>query len=83
MDVVSLNSGQNKEYLLIGQIFDRTLPIFRFSNVRLRHKDGQTCPMTDRYKVRYITVFTSCRLPWPVVSWGAILLPKAFSLIAT
>ena len=49
MDVVSLNSGKNTEYLLIEEIFDRTLPIFRFSNVLLQHKNGRTCPMTDRY----------------------------------
>ena len=49
MDVVSLNSCWNKEYILIGQIFDRTLPIFQFSNVQLQHKNGQTCLMTDCY----------------------------------
>ena len=49
MDVVSSNSCKNKEYILIGQIFDRTLSIFRFLNVRLQHKNGRTCPMTDRY----------------------------------
>ena len=38
MDIVSLNSGKNKEYLLIRQIFNRTLPIFRFSNVQLQHE---------------------------------------------
>ena len=49
MDLVSLNSCSNKEYFLIGQIFDRTLPIFRILNVRLQHKNSRSCPMTDRY----------------------------------
>ena len=49
MDVVSSNSCKNKEYILIGQIFDQTLSIFQFLNVRLQHKNGRTCPMTDRY----------------------------------
>ena len=49
MDLVSLNSCSNKEYFLIGQIFDRTLPVFRILNVRLQHKNSRSCPMTDRY----------------------------------
>ena len=49
MDLVSLNSCSNKEYFLIGQIFDRTLPIFRILNVRLQHKNSRSCLMTDRY----------------------------------
>ena len=39
----------NKECFLIGQIFDQTLTIFRLSNAQLQHKNGQTCPMTNRY----------------------------------
>ena len=49
MDIASLNSCKKKEYLLIGQILYRTLPIFQFSNVRLQNKNGRTCPMTDHY----------------------------------
>ena len=49
MDLVSLNSCSNKEYFLIRQIFDRTLPIFRILNARLQHENSRSCPMTDRY----------------------------------
>ena len=45
----SLNSCKNEEYILFGQIFYWTLPIFQSSNVQLQHKSGQTCLMTDRY----------------------------------
>ena len=65
MDVASLNSGENKEYLLIGQMFDLALRIFRFSNVRLQHKNGRTCPMTDRYLHH-----------WFVDIWGVLPLCK-------
>ena len=54
----SYNSCKNKEYLLIRQIFDRTLPIFWFSNVWLQHKNGQTCPMTHHYLHHWKIVYS-------------------------
>ena len=38
IDVVSLNTCENKEFLLIRHIFDRILPIFWFSVVWLQRK---------------------------------------------
>ena len=68
MDVVSSNSCKNKEYILIGQIFDRTLSIFWFLNVWLQHKNGWTCPMTDHYLHHcYSSTSYSLFLPFSVL----------------